>query len=185
MRYEAFSKYSDGLQRFNLHLGNGLPQRVPLLRDGQQLRQPLVVVLALGANEKHLVEVRAHFGISHRSQADGACLISRTELLEKPMVAVFRLRRPCLYRDQQVVAELNRYILYALKEAIGNSKRDTVHSLQELSAERISHVCEEVEQAFADSTLQRATYLRSAQIQKWGKVAGDVLGQAWLQRALS
>ena len=153
MRYEAFSKYSDGLHRFNLHLGNGLPQSVPLLRDSQQLRKPLVIVLALDPNEKHLVEVCAHFRISHGSQTDGTCLISCTELQEKPVVAVFRLRRPCLYRDKQIVAELNRNVLNTLEETIGNGKRDTVHSLQELSTERISHVCEEVEQALVDCTL--------------------------------
>ena len=185
MRYEAFSKNGDGLHRFNLDLRNGLPQRVSLLRDGQQLCQPLVIVLALDPNEKHLVEVYAHFGISHGGQTDGTCLISCAELLEKPMVAVFRLRRPCLYRDKQIVAELNRNVLNALKETIGNSKGDTVHPFQELSTEWISHECEKVEQALADSALHRATYLRSAQIQKWGKVAGGALGQARLQRAPS
>ena len=183
MRYEAFSKYSDGLQRFDLHLCNRLPQRVSLLRDVQQLCQLLVIVFALDPNKKHLVEVCAHFSIGQRGQTDGTCLISCTELLEKPVVAVLRLRRPCLYRDKQIVAELDRNVLYALKETIGNSKRDTVHSLQQLPTEWISHVREKVEQTFVDSALHCPIYPRSAQIQKWRKVAGDVLGQARLQRA--
>ena len=82
------------------------------------------------------------------------------------MVAVFRLRRACLHRDKQVVAKLNRYILYALKETIGYGKGDAVHSLQELSTEWISHVCEEVVQAFVDRPLHRPDYLHSAHIQK-------------------
>ena len=51
-----------------------------------------------------------------------------TQLAIQTIVFVFGLRSSSLYGDQKIVADLDRDLFYALKEAVCHSERDSLEA---------------------------------------------------------